>query len=261
VLDEARKSFEDTNRTVYEGPLLAEPTDTQQQAREDILGVADQSRGVGEDVVQLGQRTAQGEFLDPRSNPAFTDAVQSAIRPAREELTENVLPQLEARAIDHGAFGGDRHQVAEADAVQDFSREALDTASQMAYQTYEDERRRQAQAPELISSGLNLELFGPQMARRVGQVQRGDTQAEIDEQLRRFQMEQQAPWIGLPQYADIAMGAPTTTSTTQQTIPSQSQDIGNYIQAGLGALDTAAQVENQTGWISDAVGAVGDLFL
>jgi hypothetical protein len=57
------------------------------------------------------------------------------------------------------------------------------------------------------------------------------------------------------------MGAPTSQTTTVQSTPSQSQQVGNYIQAGLGALDTAAQVEGQTGWISDAAGAVGDLFL
>lgn len=260
VLKEAREAFEQTSDKTYQGPLLADPTQPQQQGREQTIDAANQLQGVGESTVQLGQRTARGDFLDSSSNQYLQDAIDTAVGQARESVTEEVLPQAQSQAIQQGAYGGDRAQLTERQILEDFSQEAQDTASRIAYQNYQDERARQQRAPQLIQQGAQLELLGPQLAQQVGAQQRADEQARLDERFRRFQMEQQAPWIGLPQYSSIVAGSPTSTSETVQRTPSQSQQIGNYIQAGLGAVDTAAQIEDQTGWISDAASAVGSFF-
>jgi hypothetical protein len=260
VLREAQESFRQTTDKTYQGPLLADPTEAQQQGREQTIDLANQLEGVGGSTIRLGQRTARGDFLDSSSNQYLQDAIDTAVGQARESVTEEVLPQAQSQAIQQGAYGGDRAQLTEQQILEDFSQEAQNTAARIAYQNYQDERSRQQRAPQLIQQGIGLELTPSQLAQQVGARQRADEQAQLDEQFRRFQMEQQAPWIGLPQYADIVMGAPTSQTTTVQSTPSQSQQVGNYIQAGLGGLSTAAQVEGQTGWISDAAGFVGGLF-
>jgi hypothetical protein len=261
VLKEARQAFEQTSDKTYQGPLLADPTEAQQQGRQETIDLANQLEGVGGSTIRLGQRTARGDFLDSSSNQYLQDAIDTAVGQARESVTEEVLPQAQSQAIQQGAYGGDRAQLTEQQILEDFSQEAQDTAARIAYQNYQDERSRQQRAPQLIQQGVGLELTPSQLARQVGARQRADEQARLDEGFRRFQMEQQAPWIGLPQYAQVATGTPTTSTSTVQKTPSESQQVGNYIQAGLGGLSTAAQVEDQTGWISDAAGAVGDLFL
>jgi hypothetical protein len=259
VLKEARQAFNQTSDKTYQGPLLADPTEAQQQGRQETVDLANQLEGVGGSTIRLGQRTARGDFLDSSSNQYLQDAIDTAVGQARESVMEEVLPKAQSQAIQQGAYGGDRAQLTKRQILEDFSREAQDTAARIAYQNYQDERSRQQRAPQLIQQGIGLELTPSQLARQIGARQRADEQAQLDEGFRRFQMEQQAPWIGLPQYAQIATGTPTTSTSTVQRTPSESQQVGNYIQAGLGALDTASQVEQSTGWISDAASFVGGL--
>jgi hypothetical protein len=105
-----------------------------------------------------------------------------------------------------------------------------------------------------------MQMQGPSLAEQIGARQRADQQARFDAQQRRFQMEQQAPWIGLPQYAQIATGTPTTSTSTVQQTPSESQQVGNYIQAGLGAAGTISQLgTGESGeFFGDAISGAAD---
>lgn len=271
-----------------DGRQVVDLAQSQQGAGQQVTQRAQELQGSGGPILDLARDTASGEYLDVRNRPEFQANIEAAIDPAREQLVQEILPQAQSQAIQAGAYGGDRDQLNRRVALEDFSEQSSQIASRIAADAYEQERARQQQAGQLMGQGVGIEQSvsdlarrgvalendvanliqqgrqmqtqGPTLAERIGARQRADQQARYNAQQRRFQMEQQAPFIGLPQYAQIATGTPTTSSQTVQRTPSQSQQVGNYIQAGLGALGTASQVEDETGWISDAAGAIGSFF-
>jgi hypothetical protein len=95
--------------------------------------------------------------------------IQSALNPVLRQLQEQILPGIQNSSLDAGAYSGDRAMsVLPTTALQNYSREASDIATQIAYQNYQDYEARRLQAWEGDQNRL-LAGYGAETQRGLGE--------------------------------------------------------------------------------------------
>jgi hypothetical protein len=120
----------------------------------------------------------------------------------------------------------------------EFARALTNTAGQLAYANYADERQRQqaalAAAPEMAAadySDINKML-------QLGQMAEGYQEMAIADAVNRYNFAQQAPYSRLQSFLSAAYGAPTGTQTTTPVYRNQLGSAlgGALAGAGLGQM-------------------------
>mgnify|MGYP001164183643 CR=1 FL=1 len=197
-------------------------------------------------------KQAGGQF-DPSGIEQFMNPYeQMVLNPALERIREQQLMSEQAarqQAMSAGAFGGSRAALQQQAAARDFERQrqetignlkyqGFQTASGMAQEAFENEKRRQLGIAELLGqtgtqygqAGVmfsNLAEQGQQQGlqdvstlQQIGTGAMGYDQAVLDAQLREQQEKIQEPYKRLGFVADLFAGQPTTP-TTFQTGPAQ----------------------------------------
>ena len=163
-----------------------------------------------------GARAVQAS-LDPMSAQS-----QAVMAPAIANLQSQILPSIGSRAIQQGAFGGDRQRVQEQAAA-----EATAGAATQAL------LRNQLQGMSALGAAQQGLLAPATTASRVGAQQQSYNQALIDAARERFQFEQQAPETALDRLgsriAGINLGQIGTTTST----PASGNSLAQAAGAGL----------------------------
>lgn len=203
----------------------------------DMLGRLINSGMIGrgaEDVINLGQRTAQGAFLDPATNPFLKATADAAVGRVREGLLEKALPQIKDAAIAGGAYGGARQDLSEEGAVRDFGRSALDSTTALYGQNYAQERDRQMQAGQVLGQGYDLASAGGRAALSLDEILRGQEGLRIEDAAARYASTD--PFRGLMDVAQLlsAGGFANTgqTGTTSNFGTSGGQTMGTNQMTG-----------------------------
>lgn len=241
----AQTAYGETPKEQFQGSLMATPTATQQQALglQKELALTQLGRGTGGEAVNLGLQTLRGDYLRPETNPFLEGTINAAIRPVEQKLLRDVLPQVGSQAISQGAYGGARQQLSEEQAMQAALQEAMDVTAKIGYENYARERGAQLAAPQLISAGMGLEAQPISTLSQVGAQEQLQQQDIIDEQLAQWQLAQEAPWLGLGQYAQLIQGGypgSTTAASYRGTQPSTASGVlsgalgGGMLGYGLG---------------------------
>lgn len=110
--------------------------------------------GVAQDA-----RNAWMNQLTPGGNPYFEKSVQGAIDSATSGFTRGVLPELEARGVGVGQYGGQRDSLARGQAAGDFGDALQRNVGQMYAQQYGGDRALAGQA-----LGMGGQIQGMQTA-------------------------------------------------------------------------------------------------
>jgi hypothetical protein len=187
----------------------------------------------------LGQQTARGDFLDPRSNPFLLDTINFALQPAVEQFTGSVLPGFESGALQQGAFkGSSARDMALAQLSNQFGRNLLGTAGTIGFENLARERQLQQNAGQLLDQAARLQQLSPEILSQVGAGQRELQQRLLDEQLLQFQESQQAPFRPLGPLASIIQGTDIDTNLTQ--FAPQPSGLSRGIQGALGGAALGA---------------------
>ena len=153
--------------------------------------------------------------LDPMSAQS-----QAVIDPFIAKLQTQILPGIGSRAIQQGAFGGDRQRIQEQQAA-----EATAGAATQAM------LRNQLAAMSALPTAQRGLLSPSQTLSAVGAQQQAYEQALIDAARQRFAFEQQAPETALDRYASRLTGINLGNITTG-TQSGGGADLANL--AGLG---------------------------
>jgi len=151
---------------------------------------------------QAGLSTA----LNPTQNPYLQGAIQSAIRPMRQEFQENILSGIGDEALGAGQYGGSRQGIAEGIATRGYLDKVGDVATEMAYGDYAGGQERMLNALSQAPTVANLGMMPSQI----------------------YQQEGQTPWQNLANYQQL-IGAPTTLASSQGTSDAWSFDLGGGI--------------------------------
>lgn len=181
-----------------------------------------------QDVINMGQATARGDYLDPNKNPFLRATADAAVGRVREGLLESALPQIKDAAIASGAYGGARQDLSEERAVRDFSRSALDASNNLYEQNYQAERGRQMQAPAVLGQGYDLASAAGKGMLSLDEIVRGQEQLRIDDALARFNANN--PFRGLMEAAGLltagGFGSTGQTGITSNLGTSGGQTLG-----------------------------------
>jgi hypothetical protein len=204
----------------YTGNFVAfSPTQNEREGRRAVLGGANffGSTGAGRDLLNLGQATARGDFVRPDA-PHIRGMIEAATRPVAENYTDVILPSLRSGAAGVGGFDNLRRNLVEAQAGQDYSNTISDLARQIVYGSTMAERDRQNSAGNLIAQSLPMLLAPGQIQAGVGGAERADINAELQNELLKFQEQVSAATRPLNavtgyQLPLLATGSVTTTKT------------------------------------------------
>lgn len=278
LVDKANTAYDQTSKTPYGGQLISLPNANQLQAQTKALNVANgpnaanlgnQFRNAG----QIAQNQLSSGYLnqlnDTQFNPTNADTsgvIQAAINPLRQDLMNNIIPSIQSQAIASGAYGGSRQGMQELTALDNFNRQAIDTAATINYQDLarRDElaltdltNRREAipktalveqnlmsLAPSLNAQGFQADLIPADIQSSVGAEQQMQQQDTLDEAYQQYLMAQQAPWQGMSELASMIYGVPGGVSSSSG---SQGTALSRALMGGLGGMSLASGLSGIAG--------------
>jgi hypothetical protein len=161
---------------------------------------------------QLG--TVQGQYLG--ANPYFQAAMQPAVQTATQAYND-AIKQAQSSASMAGRYGSNVSADLQNRAANTLATTLTGKAGELAYQNYATERGRQEaaalQAPQLAQSRFQ----DINQLMNVGQVREDYSQKALEDQIARYEFEQNKPYTKLQAYLGAAYGAPVgqVTKTTQ----------------------------------------------
>ena len=214
-LDEALNVFETPTEFFPASTVVAQSPETQ------LALSAQRERALaGSPLTQQAQdytsSVLSGDFLGP--NPFFN----AVFDPAARAVEDRVLSQM-SRA---GRLGSG----AETDIL---SRNLADLAGNIAFNQYGAERARQQQAAAQAPAMADLDFADLSRLGQVGAAREAQQAAELQDQIRRFEFQQQIPSQKLADYLSAIKGG--TFGQTRQEVPKT--PISDLIFGGLGGAN------------------------
>ncbi len=205
------------------------------------------------DLTNLGQRAAGanefllGDALRPESNPYLQQSVDAALGRTTRAFNEDVLPNIRSTFVGAGQGGSTRQGIAEGIAMDRLQQNLGDTAASMYSQAYNQGLDAMLRGVALSPQTGQLLLAPSGVVSAVGADQQAMNQAQLTDEVNRWNFEQNAPWNELAQYGQLITGGFGGTSTTSAPSPERNTLMG----AAGGALSGAAlaqMVGGPVGW-------------
>jgi hypothetical protein len=191
----------------------------------------------------LGQTgfTAGGGFLG--ANPFLQGAIQSATRPVMQQFQEQTLPGIQSAFSAAGRYGSGAQTRAIGQAQEAASRAIGDISASMTAQDYGRERAlmQQAIGQQATLGGLAPSFYAQQFLpseqlAQIGASREAIAAKPLQEEISRFQFEQQLPYSQLQSYLSAVYGNPMAGSVVPQQAPAQVNRLGSSLGgAALGA--------------------------
>jgi hypothetical protein len=185
----------------------------------------------------------QGQYLS--GNPFFQGAFNPAAKAAQQSYYD-AIQNVTSKAASSGRYGSGAYGQLTDRAGGTFANALTDTAGKLAYQNYSDERARQAAATAAAPGMAEADYGDIQRLLAIGQGREGYAQTALQDQINRYNYEQNLPQAKLQSFLSGVYGAPSGgISTSTQPIYSNpgQQQLGNL----LGIAGTGAQLYNAFG--------------
>jgi hypothetical protein len=240
-LTEAQKLYQGGGPQYYGGQTYVGPSTTTQTGLQALEARASQGNPLLQSAQGQLQNTISGGFL--QGNPFFQGAFQPAAQAAQTRF-EQTLGDVGSAASRAGRYGGGAMQTLQDRASGQFAKSLADTAGQLAYQNYAQERGMQQQATMAAPAMAQADYQDIQNMLAAGQAREGYTGAQQQADIARFNFLQNQPQQNLQNYLSLVYGNPLGRVTSQDVEgPSTLQNL-------LGIAAVAGGVERNTGWLS-----------
>jgi len=235
----------------YPGQTYVDRAPLENQAQMERLGYS------------LGPMRGQiGELMDTQSrmlnaanvygNPAIEGQIDAVQRRLNRNLTQDALPGIRSGSIAAGQLGGSRQGLAEGDAIGRNQEAIGDAAAQIYGDAYGQGLKAQAAAMEFAPTAMQTAMMPYNVMGDVGAYQRGEQEMALQEDMNRYQYNQQLPVQNLNNYMQMLQGAPWGSSST-----SQMPDRGFSGTGALGGAMTGASLGGMFGPLGMGIGAIG----
>lgn len=229
-LSEAQRLYEAKGPGFYPGQTYVSPSASTQAA----LAAAQQRAMQGNPLIPAAQQqtlaTIQGAYLG--GNPFFQGAFQPAAQAAQQSFFD-AIGGIGSRAASAGRYGSGAMQNLEDRAIGQLSQSLSNTAGQLAFQNYGDERARQMAAMGAAQQMADADYGDIQRLMTVGQTQEAYQQSALEDAINRFNYSQNLPFAKLQQFLSAAYGAPMGGITTSM-VPQYSNRFANILGGGIG---------------------------
>ena len=185
--------------------------------------------------------TAGGGFLG--TNPFLQGAIASATRPVMQQFQEQTLPGIQSAFSAAGRYGSGAQTRAIGQAQEAASRAIGDISASMTAQDYARERAmmqqsigQQATLGQMAPGFFAQQFLPSEQLAQIGASREAIAAKPLQEQISRFQFQQQLPYSQLQSYLSAVYGNPMAGSAVPQQAPAQSNRLGTALGgAALGA--------------------------
>ena len=191
---------------------------------------------IGQAQGEMG-KTLGGDYLSG-GNPAYQGMVERSISPLRQEYQQTVTPGIDGAFAGAGRYGSNSFQTARGQAADSYMRNVGDISSGLAYGNYNDERGRMQSAAGMAPSLAQADYADIGMLGQVGAAREGQAQAQLQDQVNRFNFQQNEPTNRLAQYMGLIGGGYGGQSTNSQVVPAGQGSNGLLQALGIGAAGT-----------------------
>jgi len=243
-LTEAQKLYQGGGPQYYGGQTFVSPSQTTQTGLQALEARASQGNPLLQSAQGQLQNTISGGFL--QGNPFFQGAFQPAAQAAQSRF-EQTLGDVGSAASRAGRYGGGAMQTLEDRASGQFAKSLADTAGQLAYQNYAQERAMQQQATMAAPQMAAADYQDIQNMLAAGQAREGYTGAQQQADMTRFNFLQNQPQQNLQNYLSLVYGNPLGRVASSTT--SGAADTST-LQNLLGGAAVLGGLEKNTGWLS-----------
>jgi len=174
-----------------------------------------------------------------------------------EDAASRLLQQARRDATKTGQLGGSRQEVLQSEVIKNLGQQQSDFANKFLGNIYGDALRSQAATLALSPTIMSSFLAPSQTIASIGAQREAQTQKGIDEAVRRFAFEQEAPSNLLDQYFNRVGGNMFGSTTT--TEGAESSGPGGLAGAA-GAAGLASLIPGVSGTTLAGLGGAGSMF-
>lgn len=225
----------ETDPQVFGGTGVAGFTPVEQQAQQQLLqtanGSVSQLAGAGANAQQFMLDPSM--MLSPDQNPYVTAYGDTIVRQLTDNLQRNILPGLDRQSsVTQGPYGAtSRLGIAQGNAIGQTSQAGGDALSKLYSTAYGQGLDAMGAAAQRNPGTMASQLMGGEVASAVGGQQRAMDQALLDEEISKFYLQQQLPFLKAQDLMSLMSGMPggTGVSTVTGAQPGKSP-----IMSGLG---------------------------
>jgi hypothetical protein len=183
---------------------------------------------------ELG-KTLGGAYLN--ANPYLQGAIDAASRGVTRNYQDAVAPGIDSAFSLAGRYGSGAHVAAHDAAEKNLAAQLGDLAGNLGYQGYATERANMLNALNAVPAYAQADYADIAQLSDVGRQREAMAQALINDQIARWNFEQQMPADKLAQYAQLIRGDFGGTQSTTAPYSSGAGILGGATSgAGLGSM-------------------------
>lgn len=231
-LQQAQRLYQSGGPQYYGGPTFVSPSTTTQTGLQALEARASLGNPLLQSAQNQLQSTVSGEFLG--GNPFFQGAFQPAAKAAEMQFKQT-LGDIGSKASLAGRYGSGAMGALQDRATGAFGQQLANTAGQLAYQNYADERARQQQATMAAPQMSAADYQDIQNMLQAGQIREGYTGQQQQADINKFNFLQNQPQQNLQNYLSLVYGNPLgRVGQSTQTGYADTSNLQNIL--GLAAV-------------------------
>lgn len=213
-LGEAQRLYQAGGPQYYQGQTYVSPSQATQAGLQALEQRAMQGSPLVSQAQQQIQNTIGGNYLS--GNPFFQGAFAPAAQAATQQF-KTAIGDIGSAASKAGRYGSGAMNTLQDRASGQLAQQLSNTAGQLAYQNYADERARQ-QAATMAAPGMaQADYQDIQNLLAAGQAREGYTGQQLQADIARFNFAQNAPQQNLATFLSSVYGNPMATLKSQTT--------------------------------------------
>lgn len=185
---------------------------------EQALQMSEQMALQGSPIQQAGANvymdTLAGNYLS--GSPFFEGAFSAQVAPMVQQFTQEALPGLQSSFSGAGSRGSSAEQLAAGRAMDAYTRALSETGGNLAFQNYANERARQSQFAQGAPAYALTRFQDPQQLANVGAAREDLAQAQLADEINRFNFNQNVQRNKLADYIGLISGGYGSEGTSTQ---------------------------------------------
>jgi hypothetical protein len=257
-LQQAQQLYQGGGPQYYGGQTYVSPSTTTQTGLQALEARASLGNPLLQSAQNQLQSTVSGNFLG--GNPFFQGAFQPAAQAAETQFKQT-LGDISSKASLAGRYGSGAMGQLQDRATGAFGQQLANTAGQLAYQNYADERNRQQQATMAAPAMTSADYQDIQNMLQAGQIREGYQGQQLGADIQKFNFLQNQPQQNLQNYLSLVYGNPmgrvgqqttsgaTDTSTLQNVLGLAA--VGGGLYKNLGGSTGISNLWNSgANWLS-----------
>ena len=213
-LQQAQRLYQSGGPQYYGGQTFVAPSTATQTGLQALEARASLGNPLLQSAQNQLQNTVSGGFLG--GNPFFQGAFQPAAQAAETQFKQT-LGDIASKSSLAGRYGSGAMGQLQDRATGAFGQQLANTAGQLAYQNYADERNRQQQATLAAPAMTSADYQDIQNMLQAGQIREGYTGQQQQADIAKFNFLQNQPQQNLQNYLSLVYGNPlgrVASSTT-----------------------------------------------